>query len=96
MYRVFLPYPVFLSGFASIVIRLPLIASTDQIATECDIKSTGRAFLMSLRAFLMSFRDNLMSLRARHEFRLTSDRLRLFEFADSCGCSREVVSKRER
>ncbi len=33
----------------------------------------------------MSFRDTFASLRARREFRLASDRLRLFDCAKSCG-----------
>ena len=44
-----------------------------------------RDILMSFRDNLMSFRDNLVSFRARHEFRLTSDRLRFFDCANSCG-----------
>ena len=38
-----------------------------------------RDILMSFRDNLMSFRDILVSLRARCEFRLTSDRLRFFD-----------------
>ena len=34
----------------------------------------------------MSFRDISMSLRATCEFRVTSDRLRFFDYWDSCGC----------
>ena len=66
-------------------------ANSAVFASLSDRKSTVRAFSMSLRALSMSFRDIFMSLRVRREFRLTSHRLRLFDFWKSCGC-REMES----
>ncbi len=41
----------------------------------------------------MSFCDTFASLRARREFRLTSHRLRFFDWQDSCGWTFPVLSK---
>ena len=38
-----------------------------------------------------SKRDNSMSLRARRKSRLTSDRLRFFDFANSYGCAQKLT-----
>ena len=40
---------------------------------------------MSFARTSMSFRDTFASLRARREFRVTSNRLRFFDYMESCG-----------
>ena len=59
--------------------------TTGCFATQTDRKSTVSAFSMSFGRTSMSFGRTSMSLRARREFRLTSDRLRFFDFTESCG-----------
>ena len=80
-----LPYLELVNGVASTVTRLALAATTDRKSTECDRKSTGTDTSMSFGRTSMSFGRTSMSLRARREFRLTSDRLRFFDFTESCG-----------
>ena len=66
-------------------IDLRLAVSTRLFATECDQKSTGRAFSMSTCDISVSFRDTFGSLYARHEFRLTSYRRKAFDSEHSYG-----------
>ena len=60
-------------------------ATTDRKSTGCDQKSTGCDNSMSFARTSMSFRDTFASVRARCKSRLTSDRLRFFDFWRSYG-----------
>ena len=59
--------------------------TTGRKSTECDRKSTERDRFASKCDRNASKRDRFASVCARHEFRLTSHRLRFFDFVLSCG-----------
>ena len=59
--------------------------TTGRKSTKPDRKTTERDRFASKRDRNASKRDNSMSLRARRKSRLTSDRLRFFDFANSRG-----------
>ncbi len=56
--------------------------TTGQKSTECDRKSTNIDTKSTGCDNSVSFRDTFASLRARHEFRVTSNRLRFFDFSE--------------
>ena len=68
--------------------------TTGQKSTECDRKSTGCDISVSFARTSMSFGDTFASLHARREFRVTSDRLRFFDFANSCRARSDIELSR--
>ena len=58
--------------------------STVRKSTESDRKSTEYDTSMSFGRTFMSFGRTFAYVRVTHKFRLTSDRISLFDFAHSC------------
>ena len=67
------------------VIRLPLAERPGQKSTGCALKSTEHDIKSTEHDILTTLGDTFTTLCARREFRLTSNRLRFFDFANSCG-----------
>ncbi len=85
LYRLVLRYPGAVPSVMSMVFRLALAVTTDQKSTECDTKSTERDTKSTEYDIPTTLGDTFTTLRARRKSRLTSDRLRLFDFWVSCG-----------
>ena len=85
LFRGIFPYLELINGVAPRVIRLALGESTVQKSTECDTKSTDHDTKSTDHDILTTLGDIFTTLCARREFRLTSNRLRFFDFGKSCG-----------
>ena len=67
--------------------RLLSIRHSAQKSTECDIKSTDHDMKSTAHDILTTLGDTFTTLRAPRKSRLTSIRLRFFDFENSCGCA---------